>query len=172
MKKTSSMAILVVLVFWGTSVLAQDTASTMNPNAAYPRGMSPLVTKEKIDKSMQILIEIGLLYKMLGQPTMVSSDGGVIVAYGNTLRKYDKDLNMVKEVQLDVDADAMQELSSQLANKYSSKIIDLMGGMAGSPSASSNASSDASTSAVASGSNKSAEDQHEEEIKKEIDQIK
>ena len=50
---------------------------------------------------------------------MVSTDNGIIVAYGNTLRKYDKDLNVIKEVDLDMNVDAMQALATKFAKKYS-----------------------------------------------------
>jgi hypothetical protein len=183
MSKSTIIVLPVVLVLLGSSVFAQGTSSQIpaggqqamknpygSPGAAL--AANPLMNKEKIEKFIQSLMEIGLLYKMLEQPTMVSTDNGIVVAYGNTLRKYDKDLNLVKEVDLDVNVDGMQDLAAKFAKKYSSDFMDLMGGMTGAPSASSSVSSSVSPSATAADPSKSLEDQHEAEIKKEIADIK
>ena len=43
----------------------------------------------------------GMMMKdMMGKEIVASGDGGVIVLVGNKLLKYDKDLNLVKEVRL------------------------------------------------------------------------
>jgi len=193
MKKISMVVPVVVLVLFGSSVFAQNAPSSNNSSdnspvaqamtrSPYrathsPMGMYPSIpSKEKIEKFMQSLLEMGLLYKMLEQPTMVSTDNGIIVAYGNTLRKYDKDLNVIKEVNLDVNVEGMQDLASKFAKKYSTEIMDLMGGMAGPPNASASTLTSHSTSTsivkTATGSDKTLNDQKEEEIKKEIEQMK
>jgi len=42
-----------------------------------------------------------MMHKMMGEKSMVSSnDGGVIVLIGNTLYKYDKNLKLIKQVDL------------------------------------------------------------------------
>ena len=101
---------------------------------------------------------------MLEQPTMVSTDNGIIVAYGNTLRKYDKDLNVIKEVDLDMNVDAMQALATKFAKKYSDDFIDLMGKTTDSPGT--------SASTKASNTNGSYDEQREEQIKENIKQMK
>lgn len=188
---------VVVLVLFGSSVFAQNAPSYNNSSnnssdnssvaqamtsppyraTHRPVGMYPSIpSKEKIEKFMRSLLEIGLLYKMLEQPTMVSTEGGIIVAYGNTLRKYDKDLNVIKEVDLDVNVEGMRDLASKFAKKYSTEIMDLMGGMAGAPEASAGTLRSHATSAsvvnTAIGPDKTLNDQKEEEIKKEIEQMK
>ena len=189
MKRIGMTAMLVLGLVGGSLRYAQDTAgdnqAAINAQRMMlarqramgrPMGMPPAITKEKINQSLQILFELGLLYKMMGQPSMVSTDDGIIVAYGNTLRKYDKELNVVKVVQLDVDTDAVQNLASKLAEKYTSKLMDLTGGLPGSPVSATGTS--AGTSAVAPASTaasypaKNFDDQKEELIKKEIDQLK
>ncbi len=163
-------AVLILGLAAGSLCSAQDTTLLQARQRAMtrPMGMPPAITKEKINQSMQILFELGLLYKMMGQPSMVSTDNGIIVAYGNTLRKYDKDLNVIKEVQMDVDTDAVQHLASKLADKYTSKLMELSGGLPGSPVS----SAVAPASTAASYPAKSYDDQKEELIKKEIDQLK
>lgn len=41
---------------------------------------------------------------MMGKEMVASADGGVIVLVGNKIMKYDKDLNLVKEVEIDMKA--------------------------------------------------------------------
>jgi hypothetical protein len=182
MNKNTMIVLPIVLVLFGSSVFAQNLPSNSASSSADAQrmmiaryrathgqpSMYPPMTKEKIEKFMQAIIEIGLLYKMLEQPTMVSVDNGVVVAYGNTLRKYDKDLNVVKEVDLDVNVNGMQGLASRFAKKYSADFMDLMGTVPGSP----NAPTSSTTGAIVPGPNKSFEDQKEADIKKEIDQMK
>ncbi len=46
---------------------------------------------------------------MMQKQIVATSDGGIIVAAGNKLTKYDKDLNVVKEVELKMDMDGMHK---------------------------------------------------------------
>jgi len=192
MGKISLVVVGVMLILIATPVLAQNTAAQATPADNYaqmqklmkaryaatasPIGMYPnIMSKEKIEKFMQSLIEMGLLYKLVAQPTMVSVDNGIVVAYGNTLRKYDKDLNAVKEVKLDVNVDEMEDLAAKFAKKYSSDVMDLIGSAKITPTPSPSAMSGnfPSTPAATSSANPAkAYDQKEEEIKKEIAQIK
>jgi len=55
----------------------------------------------------------GMMKGMMGKSSMVASnDGGVIVLLGNKLYKYDKNLNLVKEVELKVDMCMMKHKGS------------------------------------------------------------
>jgi len=155
-------------------------------------GMNPLMSKEKMEKFMQSLMEMGLLYRMLAQPTMVSTDNGIIVAYGNTIRKFDKDLNLVKEVDLDINPDSMQDLASKLSKKYTADFMDLMGGMGGPSSMGTSTMNPSSMGTSYTGTNsmgtavpvasspglshpasgQAYDEKREAEIKKEIDQMK
>ena len=47
--------------------------------------------------------------KMMDKTLIATEDGGVIVMVGNKLIKYDKDLNLIKEVEIKVDMDEMKE---------------------------------------------------------------
>ena len=51
----------------------------------------------------------GMMMKMMEKTMVPTSDGGVIVLAGNQLTKYDKDLNVVKEVELKMDMEAMKK---------------------------------------------------------------
>ena len=47
---------------------------------------------------------------MMGRNMSATSDGGVVVMIRNKLYKYDKDLNLVKEVELPLDMDHMKKM--------------------------------------------------------------
>ena len=47
---------------------------------------------------------------MMERSVVATSDGGVVVAMGNKLTKYDKDLNVVKESELKMDMEGMQRM--------------------------------------------------------------
>lgn len=52
----------------------------------------------------------GMMMKGMAEKSMVATaDGGVIVLVGNKLIKYDKDLNVVKEVEIKIDMEAMRK---------------------------------------------------------------
>ncbi len=52
----------------------------------------------------------GMMMKAMMKKTIVATeDGGVIVLAGNKLMKYDKNLNLVKEVEIKIDMEAMQK---------------------------------------------------------------
>ena len=174
MNKINVVFLSLLLVLGMAPAFAQDSSSMPNMArgraGAYPNFMN----KEKIEKIMQSMLELGLIYKMLEQPSMVSTSDGFVVAYGNTLRKYDKDLNMIKQVDLDVDVDGMQDLASKFARKYSDEFMNMMGPLPGSPNTSPtpNNYSSAAASIPAPDQNKPAGGESEDQIKKEIDDMK
>ena len=52
----------------------------------------------------------GMMRKMSEKNVVATSDGGIVVVTGNKLIKYDKDLNLVKEVDLKMDTEGMQKM--------------------------------------------------------------
>jgi hypothetical protein len=53
-----------------------------------------------------------MMGSMMGHCMVASGDGGVVVMMGDKLQKYDKDLNLVKEIQVAVD---MEHMSARMA---------------------------------------------------------
>ncbi len=51
-----------------------------------------------------------MMHQMMEKTVLATPDGGIIVAMGNKLFKYDKDLNLVKEVELKMDMDSMKKM--------------------------------------------------------------
>jgi len=75
-----------------------------------------------IRRIMRTIMEAGISAKIIGQPTMVAIDGGFVVLFGNTVVKYDKDMNAVKQVSMDLDVDGIQKTASKLAEKYADQL--------------------------------------------------
>ena len=121
--------------------------------------MDPAAIKEKVDQSMEILVEMGLMYKMIEPPQAVPVSDGIIVTFGNKVIKYDKDLNLLKEVELEINGEEVHELASKLAKQYSERIMKIVEGK---PAVQ-------RSPASAPTSQKTEEDIREEEIQKEIE---
>jgi len=65
--------------------------------------------KEKqIEKERMIAMGMNML-AMMQKQVVATNDGGVVVLWGNKLLKYDKDLNLLKAVELRTDAVTIQK---------------------------------------------------------------
>ncbi|MCR4337130.1 MAG: hypothetical protein NUV91_04915, partial [Candidatus Omnitrophica bacterium] len=56
----------------------------------------------------------GMMESMVEKSVMIMPDGGVLVVMGNKLSKFDKDLNLIKEVTLTVDTEGMKKMMSDM----------------------------------------------------------
>ncbi len=65
-----------------------------------------------------------MMKSMMDKSVVATSDGGIVVVAGNKITKYDKDLNVVKEVEIKVDAEAMQKQMGEMM-----KMCPMMGDM-------------------------------------------
>ena len=59
---------------------------------------------------------------------MATSDGGIVIVTGNKLTKYDKDLNVVKEIELKTDMVGMQKMMDDMKSMCP-MMKGMMGGM-------------------------------------------
>lgn len=55
-----------------------------------------------------------MMKSMMEKTLVATSDGGVVVLIGNKLIKYDKNLNLVKEVEIKVDMEGMKEHMAEM----------------------------------------------------------
>lgn len=63
-----------------------------------------------------------MMKKMMMEKKMIATpDGGVILMFGNKLIKYNKDLDLVKEVELKMDMEAMMECMKQQCHEMMEK---------------------------------------------------
>jgi hypothetical protein len=76
--------------------------------------LSVVFAEDKPNKQMpgmmgQGMIGKGMMGSMMEKKIIATQDGGVVIWAGNKLIKYDKDLKLVKEVELKVDMGQMQQ---------------------------------------------------------------
>ena len=117
--KKSLIAIAVVIIV-GTSGLA---IAQMNDNGKDmmgdktgmmdgKSGMMGMMGKGMMDGKMMGMCP--MMKSMMERSVVATSDGGVVVAMGNKLTKYDKDLNVVKEAELKMDMEGMQKMMENM----------------------------------------------------------
>ena len=58
-----------------------------------------------------------MMQKMFDKKVVATSDGGIVVLMGCKLMKYDSSLNLVKEVELNIDIDAMMQKMKECKEK-------------------------------------------------------
>ena len=115
MKKVIVLSLIAILLSPGVAL------------AQYP-GMKP--SKDQAE-AFKVAIEMMLLYKFLGQPSMVAAGDDIFVLFGNKIAKYDRELNIVKEVTLGLDVTSTREMVSKLAGSYSEELMQKMTSAAG-----------------------------------------
>lgn len=103
------MILFAVALFIGTGLSSLSFAQGM-------RGMmddQPMSGTDMMAKKEMMMGKCsmpGIMMKgMMEKSIIATTDGGVIVLTGNKLMKYDEDLNLVKEVEIKVDMDAMNK---------------------------------------------------------------
>lgn len=110
MKKITFLAILAMCFMVSGISFAQENAAEETSMSMDKEMKKPGMMKKK--GSMH-----GMMMKKMMQKEMVATeDGGVIVLIGNKLMKYDKDLNLVKEVEIKWDMEAMKKRMKECMN--------------------------------------------------------
>ena len=128
MKKNIWIVTLIVLVFGISFVFAEEMKGDLTGNKEMmgmkggmmgEKGMGMMGDKGMMGKGMMGMCPMmgGMMKSMMDKSMVLTSDGGVIVLSGNKLTKYDKDLNVVKEVELKADMEGMQKMMSQMMEK-------------------------------------------------------
>ena len=123
--KKSLIAVAVVMIV-GTSGLAiaqmQDKGKEMmGDKAGMMDGKGGMMGKGMMGMH-------GMMMKMMEKSVVATSDGGIVVVSATKLSKYDKDLNLVKEVDLKNDMEDMQKMMSDMMEKCP-MMKGMMGGM-------------------------------------------
>lgn len=104
MKKTQVLYLTAVLVLTVSGLaLAQMEKDKMGDKGMGMMG-SGMMKDDMMGKGGMMggkeMMMHGMMMKMMEKSVVATSDGGVIVMTANKLIKYDKDLNLVKEVEL------------------------------------------------------------------------
>ena len=80
----------------------------------------------QMDKGKGMMGLCPMMKSMMGRSIVATSDGGIVVVMGNKLTKYDKDLNVAKEVELKMDMEGMKKMMGEMMEK-----CPMMGGQDG-----------------------------------------
>jgi hypothetical protein len=107
MKRTAVVLAAVVSVVFSSSALAQDPpgqtggmmgGQMVNQGQMYPCGPRHL----------------GMMGGLMGGSLVATPDGGVVLFVGQKLMKFDKDLKLVKEVDVKIDTAALQKTMQEM----------------------------------------------------------
>ena len=69
-----------------------------------------------------------MMKSMMERSVVATNDGGVVVVMGNKLTKYDKDLNVTKEVEMKMNMEGMQKMMDNMKTMCP-MMKGMMGGM-------------------------------------------
>jgi hypothetical protein len=129
MKKFLSIVLGVVLAM-GVAVIsfAEEPKETTGPamgkemmKGEKMMGCEGMMAKGKMghEKMMMGCCSMhGMMMKsMMEKKIVATSDGGVVVAIGNKLFKYDKNLELKKETEIKVDSEAMKKMMMEMKEK-------------------------------------------------------
>lgn len=141
MRKTLSVVLvgLLVTMFCSLALAEEKKESKMGKGMMQGEmmGQQGMMGEEGMmmgkDKMMGMGNMCGMMMNsmMMSKSLVATSDGGVIVIAGNKLQKYDKDLNLKKEVEIKMDMEAMQKMMMQMMEKCPMYEKMMEGGMMG-----------------------------------------
>jgi len=121
MRKVKGLSLVVVSIMFCSVVAFAQGSDEKN---------QPVVEEKMQVKQMDKGQMGGMIMQMMGsmqKQIVATNDGGVIVLAGNRLLKYDKDLTLVKEVELKtgvelkMDAGSIQDIMKNMQGKYGKK---------------------------------------------------
>ncbi len=122
MRKTINLVfggVLLTSLLLGTWSFAEEKG-LMNQEKMGQKGMMNMGDTGMMGKGMMGSKMMGMMgmcpmmQSMMQRQVVATSDGGIIVVSGNKLTKYDKDLNVVKEVEQKMDMEAMQKMMENM----------------------------------------------------------
>jgi len=129
MKKSAYFILVIGLIFAAQWAAAQGQQQGMRPEQMQRPGMGMMENRGMAQgqgmmpgqgMGMMQGEGMGMMHGMMGGKSIVSSnDGGVIVLSGNTLYKYDKNLTLVKSVELPTPQMGMMENKGAMMEKKS-----------------------------------------------------
>ena len=96
----------------GSAAFAQDSKGVADNEAMLQKGMkmNQEAREEQEEHGMMGKCPMcGMMKGMMEKNMLATTDGGVVILIGNKLMKYDEELNLVKEVEIKIDAASMQK---------------------------------------------------------------
>ena len=122
MKKGIAVITAVIVIGMSGLVSAQmnDKSSGMMDKGDKGGMMGgSMMGKGMMGKGMMGMMKHGMMMKMMEKSVVATSDGGVVIVVGNKVSKFDKDLNLVKEVDLKTDMDGMKKMMGEMMEQCS-----------------------------------------------------
>lgn len=110
MKKIILVNIVSMILMIQSFAYAQGPQGTTEGKGMKGSMMGNKGMKMKQEKMMGMYPGMGMMRWMLGGQMVATKDGGIIVMMGNKLLKYDKDLNLKKEVEIKIDMEKVQKM--------------------------------------------------------------
>jgi len=118
MKRFEFLVLVIVAVIFFPAVSFTQGPGDKNEPALPDKTKQKQMETERMGSTAMRMM--GILPKQM----VATNDGGLIVLSGNKLLKYDKDLNLVKEVEIKTDfefkpdAESMQKIIEKMKEKY------------------------------------------------------
>jgi hypothetical protein len=123
-----AVVILVSVTFMSLAIAQDRTAPMMEKDAkAGMMNKQAMMGQERMTGMHDMYGT--MMGSMMGRSMVASEDGGVIIMMGDKLMKYDKDLNLVKEIQVEIDMDHMNALMTKMMSMYPMRTNMQQGGM-------------------------------------------
>ncbi len=124
MRKTATLAIVVVFVLaLGTICLAQtgqqqtgQMGNMMSGQGMMGQGATGQGMMGQGMMGQGMMGQGMMMGGMMGKSLVSTEDGGVVVMIGNKLYKYDKNLELKKEVEIEIDYQGMQNMMRKVQN--------------------------------------------------------
>lgn len=109
------VAFLAVSVFTITAVNAEETDAVA---AEKMKKHGKMMGEGKMMEGMHRAgAKMGMMEMMMKKEMISTPDGGVILLAGNKLLKYDKNLKLVKEVEIEMDFEGMEKMMKEMKEK-------------------------------------------------------
>lgn len=115
MKKYLSLLAFALILMPSFASAQVKNQTVQNEDRVPMMGRRGMMSGQAGQQGMQgmqgMMAGMDMCAKMMMGAQMISSDnGGVIILIGNKLLKYDKDLNLVREIEIAMDAEAMRRM--------------------------------------------------------------
>ena len=114
MKKSISLMAITILLGTSVFVFAHGEKKEMGDKGMGMMG-GGMMKGGMMDKSGMMGM-CPMMQSMMQKQVVATSDGGIIVVAGNKITKYDKDLNVVKEVESKMGMEGMQKMMDNMKN--------------------------------------------------------
>ena len=108
MKRLTCVVVLTVLALAASAISFAQEPGTMK---------GQMMGKGMKSGKMKMHPGLSMMKRMMSGQMVATKDGGVIVMMGNKLLKYDKNLNLKKEVKIKMDIEDMHKMMMQWKEK-------------------------------------------------------